>query len=153
MERIERLARTLVRAASGLMDLPPDTLWCLAVLVAAWWLRDRDLGATFRLAKAGLSAEPLFARLDQIPGLADVAASGMLELGQAPELTRQRIAELSTKGGSSLATLSQWPGWEQAKAIVLDVYPPPEATDELVAALIRRRYSSAEAARILAGKS
>jgi hypothetical protein len=44
-------------------------------------------------------------------------------------------------------------GWDQAKAIVLDAYPLPEATDELVAALLRRRYTSAEAARILAGKS
>lgn len=152
MERIERLARTLVRAADGLMELPPDTLWCLAVLVAAWWLRDRDLGATHRLSKAGLSAEPLFARFDKIPGLPDVAASGMLELGQAPDLTRQRLVELSAKG-ASLTGLSQWPGWESAKAVVLEVYPLPEATDELVAALLRRRYTSAEAARILAGKS
>jgi len=152
MERLERLARTLVRAADGLMELPPDTLWCLAVLVAAWWLRDRDLGATYRLSKAGLSAEPLFARFDKIPGLPDVAASGMLELGQTPDLTRQRLVELSTKG-ASLPALAQWPGWEQAKAIVLDAYPLPEATDELVAALLRRRYTSEEAARILAGKS
>ena len=152
MERIERLARTVVRAADGLMELPPDTLWCLAVLVAAWWLRDRDLGATHRLSKAGLSAEPLFARFDKIPGLPDVAASGMLELGQAPDLTRQRLVELSAKG-ASLTGLSQWPGWESAKAVVLEVYPLPEATDELVAALLRRRYTSAEAARILAGKS
>lgn len=152
MERLERLARTLVRAADGLMELPPDTLWCLAVLVAAWWLRDRDIGATYRLSKAGLSAEPLFMRFDKIPGLPDVAASGMLELGQTPDLTRQRLIELSSKG-SSLTALSQWPGWEQAKAIVLEVYPLPEATDELVAALLRRRYTSAEAARILAGKN
>ena len=152
MERLERLARTLVRAADGLMELPPDTLWCLAVLVAAWWLRDRDLGATYRLSKAGLSAEPLFSRFDKIPGLPDVAASGMLELGQTPDLTRQRLIELSGKG-SSLTAPSQWPGWEQAKAVVLEVYPLPEATDELVAALLRRRYTSAEAARILAGKS
>ncbi len=152
MERLERLARTLVRAADGLMELPPDTLWCLAVLVAAWWLRDRDIGATYRLSKAGLSAEPLFARFDKIPGLPDVAASGMLELGQTPDLTRQRLIELFSKG-SSLTALSQWPGWEQAKAIVLEVYPLSEATDELVAALLRRRYTSAEAARILAGKS
>ena len=152
MERLERLARTLVRAADGLMELPPDTLWCLAVLVAAWWLRDRDLGATYRLSKAGLSAETLFSRFDKIPGLPDVAASGMLELGQTPDLTRQRLVELSTKG-ASLTALAQWPGWEQAKAVVLEVYPLPEATDELVAALLRRRYTSAEAARILAGKS
>ena len=152
MERLERLARTLVRAADGLMALPPDTLWCLAVLVAAWWLRDRDIGATYRLSKAGLSAEPLFSRFDNIPGLPDVAASGMLELGQTPDLTRQRLVELSTKG-ASLTALAQWPGWEQAKAVVLEVYPLPEATDELVAALLRRRYTSAEAARILAGKS
>ena len=152
MERLERLARTLVRAADNLMELPPDTLWCLAVLVAAWWLRDRDIGATYRLSKAGLSAEPLFMRFDKIPGLPDVAASGMLELGQTPDLTRQRLIELSSKG-SSLTALSQWPGWEQAKAIVLEVYPLPEATDELVAALLRRRYTSAEAARILAGKN
>lgn len=152
MERLERLARTLVRAADGLMELPPDTLWCLAVLVAAWWLRDRDIGATYRLSKAGLSAEPLFARFDGISGLPDVAASGMLELGQTPDLTRQRLVELSTKG-ASLTALAQWPGWEQAKAIVLEAYPLPEATDELVAALLRRRYTSAEAARILAGKS
>ena len=152
MERLERLARTLVRAADNLMELPPDTLWCLAVLVAAWWLRDRDLGATYRLSKAGLSAEPLFSRFDKIPGLPDVAASGMLELGQTPDLTRQRLVELSTKG-ASLTALAQWPGWEQAKAVVLEVYPLPEATDELVAALLRRRYTSAEAARILAGKS
>ncbi len=103
MERLERLARTLVRAADGLMELPPDTLWCLAVLVAAWWLRDRDLGATYRLSKAGLSAEPLFSRFDKIPGLPDVAASGMLELGQTPDLTRQRLIELSTKGASLTA--------------------------------------------------
>ena len=152
MERLERLARTLVRAADNLMELLPDTLWCLAVLVAAWWLRDRDLGATYRLSKAGLSAEPLFSRFDKIPGLPDVAASGMLELGQTPDLTRQRLVELSTKG-ASLTALAQWPGWEQAKAVVLEVYPLPEATDELVAALLRRRYTSAEAARILAGKS
>ena len=152
MERLERLARTLVRAADGLMELPPDTLWCLAVLVAAWWLRDRDLGATYRLSKAGLSTEPLFSRFDKLPGLPDVAASGMLELGQTPDLTRQRLVELSTKG-ASLTALAQWPGWEQAKAVVLEVYPLPEATDELVAALLRRRYTSAEAARILAGKS
>jgi hypothetical protein len=152
MERLERLARTLVRAADGLMALPPDTLWCLAVLVAAWWLRDRDIGATYRLSKAGLSAEPLFSRFDKLPGLPDVAASGMLELGQAPDLTRQRLIELSAKG-ASLTGLSQWPGWESAKAVVLEVYPLPEATDELVAALLRRRYTSAEAARILAGKS
>ena len=152
MERLERLARTLVRAADNLMELPPDTLWCLAVLVAAWWLRDRDIGATYRLSKAGLSAEPLFMRFDKLPGLPDVAASGMLELGQTPDLTRQRLVELSTKG-ASLTALAQWPGWEQAKAVVLEVYPLPEATDELVAALLRRRYTSAEAARILAGKS
>ena len=152
MERLERLARTLVRAADGLMELPPDTLWCSAVLVAAWWLRDRDLGATYRLSKAGLSAEPLFSRFDKLPGLPDVAASGMLELGQTPDLTRQRLVELSTKG-ASLTALAQWPGWEQAKAVVLEVYPLPEATDELLAALLRRRYTSAEAARILAGKS
>ena len=152
MERLERLARTLVRAADGLMELPPDTLWCSAVLVAAWWLRDRDLGATYRLSKAGLSAEPLFSRFDKLPGLPDVAARGMLELGQTPDLTRQRLVELSTKG-ASLTALAQWPGWEQAKAVVLEVYPLPEATDELVAALLRRRYTSAEAARILAGKS
>ena len=152
MERLERLARTLVRVADGLMELPPDTLWCSAVLVAAWWLRDRDLGATYRLSKAGLSAEPLFSRFDKLPGLPDVAASGMLELGQTPDLTRQRLVELSTKG-ASLTALAQWPGWEQAKAVVLEVYPLPEATDELVAALLRRRYTSAEAARILAGKS
>jgi hypothetical protein len=124
----------------------------LAVLVAAWWLRDRDLGATYRLSKAGLSAEPLFSRFDKLPGLPDVAASGMLELGQTPDLTRQRLVELSTKG-ASLTALAQWPGWESAKAVVLEVYPLPEATDELVAALLRRRYTSAEAARILAGKS
>ena len=124
----------------------------MTVLVAAWWLRDRDLGATHRLSKAGLSAEPLFARFDKIPGLPDVAASGMLELGQTPDLTRQRLIELSAKG-ASLTGLSQWPGWESAKAVVLEVYPLPEATDELVAALLRRRYTSAEAARILAGKS
>ena len=75
MERLERLARTLVRAADGIVALPPDTVWCLAVLVAAWWLRDREIGATYRLATAGLSAEPLFARLDRVPGLPDVAAS------------------------------------------------------------------------------
>ena len=28
--------------------------------------------------------------------------------------------------GSSLASLSQWPGWESAKAVVLEVYPLPE---------------------------
>ena len=152
MERLERLARTLVRAADGLLALPPDTLWCLAVLVAAWWLRNRDIGATFRLSSAGLKAEPLFARFDQIDGLPDVAASGMLELGQTPVLTRQRLVELASKG-ASLTALAQWPVWEQAKAIVLDAYPLPEATDELVAALLRRRYTSEEAARILAGKS
>ena len=152
MERLERLARTLVRAADGLLALPPDTLWCLAVLVAAWWLRNRDIGATYRLSSAGLKAEPLFARFDQIDGLPDVAASGMLELGQTPVLTRQRLVELASKG-ASLTALAQWPVWEQAKAIVLDAYPLPEATDELVAALLRRRYTSAEAARILAGKS
>ena len=152
MERLERLARTLVRAADGLLALPPDTLWCLAVLVAAWWLRNRDIGATYRLSSAGLKAEPLFARFDQIDGLPDVAASGMLELGQTPVLTRQRLVELASKG-ASLTALAQWPVWEQAKAIVLDAYPRPEATDELVAALLRRRYTSEEAARILAGKS
>ena len=152
MERLERLARTLVRAADGLLALSPDTLWCLAVLVAAWWLRNRDIGATFRLSSAGLKAEPLFARFDQIDGLPDVAASGMLELGQTPVLTRQRLVELASKG-ASLTALAQWPVWEQAKAIVLDAYPLPEATDELVAALLRRRYTSEEAARILAGKS
>ncbi len=68
MERLERLARTLVRAADGLLALPPDTLWCLAVLVAAWWLRNRDIGATYRLSSAGLKAEPLFARFDQLDG-------------------------------------------------------------------------------------
>ena len=94
----------------------------------------------------------MFSRFDKIPGLPDVAASGMLELGQAPDLTRQRLVELSAKG-VSLTGLSQWPGWESAKAVVLEVYPLPEATDELVAALLRRRYTSAEAARILAGKS
>ena len=152
MERLERLARTLVRAADGLLALSPDTLWCLAVLVAAWWLRNRDIGATYRLSSAGLKAEPLFARFDQIDGLPDVAASGMLELGQTPVLTRQRLVELASKG-ASLTALAQWPVWEQAKAIVLDAYPLPEATDELVAALLRRRYTSEEAARILAGKS
>jgi len=152
MERLERLARTLVRAADGIVALPLDTVWCLAVLVAAWWLRDREIGATYRLATAGLSAEPLFARLDRVPGLPDVAASGMLELGQTPDLTRQRLVELAAKG-ASLTALAQWSGWDQAKAIVLDAYPLPEATDELVAALLRRRYTSAEAARILAGKS
>ena len=152
MERLERLARTLIRAADGLIALPPDTLWCLAVLVAAWWLRNRDIGATFRLSSAGLKAETLFARFDQLDGLPDAAASAMLELGQEPVLTRQRLAELASKG-PSLTALAQWPGWEQAKAIVLEVYPLPEATDELVAALLRRRYTSAEAARILAGKS
>lgn len=152
MERLERLARTLVRAADGLLALSPDTLWCLAVLVAAWWLRNRDIGATYRLSSAGLKAEPLFARFDQIDGLPDVAASGMLELGQTPVLTRQRLVELASKG-ASLTALAQWPGWEQAKAIVLDAYPLPEATDELVATLLRRRYTSEEAARILAGKS
>ena len=55
--------------------------------------------------------------------------------------------------GNVFTALAQWPGWEQAKAVVLEVYPLPEATDELVAALLRRRYTSAEAARILAGKS
>ncbi len=152
MERLERLARTLLRAAEGLVALPTDTMWCLAVLVAAWWLRDRDIGATYRLSKAGLSAEPLFARFDQTAGLADVAASAMLEMGQAPDLTRQRLVELSAKGSSLLAA-SQFSGWEQLQAIVLEAYPAPEATDELLAALLRRRYTSAEAARILAGKS
>ena len=118
MERLERLARTLVRAADGIVALPPDTVWCLAVLVAAWWLRDREIGATYRLATAGLSAEPLFARLDRVPGLPDVAASGMLELGQTPDLTRQRLVELAAKG-ASLTALAQWSGWDQAKAIVL----------------------------------
>ena len=73
-------------------------------------------------------------------------------LGQTPDLTRQRLVELAAKG-ASLTALAQWSGWDQAKAIVLDAYPLPEATDELVAALLRRRYTSAEAARILAGKS
>ena len=138
MERLERLARTLVRAADGLLALSPDTLWCLAVLVAAWWLRNRDIGATYRLSSAGLKAEPLFARFDQIDGLPDVAASGMLELGQTPVLTRQRLVERASKG-ASLTALAQWPGGEQAKAIVLDADPLPEATDERVAALLRRR--------------
>jgi hypothetical protein len=152
MERLERLARTLVRGADGLIALAPDTLWCLAVLVAAWWLRNRDIGSTARLSNAGLKAEPLFARFDKIEGLPDVAASGMLELGEAPVLTRKRLVELAAKS-ASLSALPLWPGWEQVKAIVLEAYPLPEATDELVAALLRRRYTSEEAARILAGKS
>jgi hypothetical protein len=152
MERLERLARTLVRAADGLNAVSVDILWCLSVLVAAWWLRNRDIGATFRLSNAGLKAEPLFARFDQIDSLPNVAASAMLELGEEPVLTRQRLVELTAKS-ASLTALAQWPGWDQAKAIVLEVYPLPEATDELLAALLRRRYTSAEAARILAGKS
>ena len=152
METIERLARTLVRAGEGLMTLPPDTTWASAVLVAAWWLRDRDIGATYRLSQAGFAAEPLFARLDKIAGLPDVAAAAMLELGEAPVLTRQRLIGISGQG-ASFAALAQWSGWEKTKAIVLEVYPVPEATDELLAALLRRRYTSAEAARILAGKN
>ncbi len=48
MERLERLARTLLRAAEGLVALPTDTMWCLAVLVAAW----------FHLASIGVGPHP-----------------------------------------------------------------------------------------------
>jgi hypothetical protein len=41
---------------------------------------------------------------------------------KTPVLTRQRLVELASKG-ASLTALAQWPGWEQAKAIVLDVIP------------------------------
>ena len=151
MERLERLARTLVACSRWFDGLPPDTLWCLAVLVAAWWLRDRDLGRRIGYRKPDFPPSRCLRGSTNFRA-ADVAASGMLELGQTPDLTRQRLVELSTKG-ASLTALAQWPGWEQAKAVVLEVYPLPEATDELVAALLRRRYTSAEAAESLLARA
>ena len=153
VDRVARLARVIMTASEAL-PIAPATRWTVAVLLAAWWLDKRDIGATFALKTAGLDLAPASLLFEQ-SSVAVICATAMLELDESePSETTRRVVEFAQSGEvQSLTRLYDTPWFGRAVSIVAEVYPLPSQpqNDRWLAALMVRGYSKDEALRLLAG--
>lgn len=153
VDRVARLARVIMTASEAL-PIAPATRWTVAILLAAWWLDKRDIGATFALKTAGLDLAPASLLFEQ-SSVAVICATAMLELNESePSETTRRVVEFAQSGDVQALTRlydSSWFG--RAVSIVAEVYPLPSQpqNDRWLAALLIRGYSKDEALRLLAG--
>lgn len=153
VDRVARLARVIMTASEAL-PIAPATRWTVAVLLSAWWLDKRDIGATFALKTAGLDLAPASLLFEQ-SSVAVICATAMLEQGESePSETTRRVVEFAQSGDVQALTRlydSSWFG--RAVSIVAEVYPLPSQpqNDRWLAALLIRGYSKDEALRLLAG--
>lgn len=153
VDRVARLARVIMTASESL-PIAPATRWTIAILLAAWWLDKRDIGATFALKTAGLDLTPAYQLFEQ-SNVAVICATAMLELDESePSETTRRVAEFAQSNEvQSLARLYDSPWFDRAVSVVAEVYPlsvEPQ-NDRWLAALMVRGYSKDEALRFLAG--
>lgn len=153
VDRVARLARVIMTASEAL-PIAPATRWTVAVLLSAWWLDKRDIGATFALKTAGLDLAPASLLFEQ-SSVAVICATAMLELDESePSETTRRVVEFAQSGDvQALTRLYDSPWFGRAVSIVAEVYPLPSQpqNDRWLAALLIRGYSKDEALRLLAG--
>lgn len=153
VDRVARLARVIMTASEAL-PIAPATRWTVAILLAAWWLDKRDIGATFALKTAGLDLAPASLLFEQ-SSVAVICATAMLELDESePSETTRRVVEFAQSGDvQALTRLYDSPWFGRAVSIVAEVYPLPSQpqNDRWLAALLIRGYSKDEALRLLAG--
>lgn len=153
VDRVARLARVIMTASEAL-PIAPATRWTVAILLAAWWLDKRDIGATFALKTAGLDLAPASLLFEQ-SSVAVICATAMLELDEfEPSETTRRVVEFAQSGDvQALTRLYDSPWFGRAVSIVAEVYPLPSQpqNDRWLAALLIRGYSKDEALRLLAG--
>lgn len=153
VDRVARLARVIMTASEAL-PIAPATRWTVAVLLSAWWLDKRDIGATFALKTAGLDLAPASLLFEQ-SSVAVICATAMLEQGESePSETTRRVVEFAQSGEvQALTRLYDSPWFGRAVSIVAEVYPLPSQpqNDRWLAALLIRGYSKDEALRLLAG--
>ena len=151
-DRLTALAERLILSmASAKVDLPevrPESLWALAIAVAAWWLKGSAPGVEQEL-RPFVALPLLYGQLNSIRAMPDfaAAASNATDSSQLAQGGRRFAEVVSELGMPKLRAALTSDIFARLQAQILDKFPPPSGLAEAMQAPV----ASAGAAPVRAG--